>query len=63
MIDRHFSEVDLQLMLDRATGYHENHEEGRWVIETEWTGRSWEIIVEPSPEEKILVVVTAYPIE
>jgi hypothetical protein len=26
-------------------------------------GRLWEIIVEPVPEEQILVIVTAYPID
>jgi hypothetical protein len=50
-------------MLENATGYHENHEEGRWAIESKHDGRPWEIIVEPIPEEQILVIVTAYPVE
>ena len=63
MIDRTFNEADLRLMFNEATGYHENHEEGRWVIVTTHGGRAWEIIVEPCIDDRILVVVTAYPIE
>ena len=63
MVDRRFSEVDLRLMLERATGYHEDYEEGRFVIETRHEGRAWAVIVEPSPEDEVLIVVTAYPIE
>lgn len=62
MVDRQFNEVDLQLMLEQATGYHENHEAGRWVIESQFGSRPWHVIVEPIEEEKILVVVTAYPV-
>ena len=63
MVDRSFNEADLRLMLENATGYHENHEEGRWAIESKHEGRPWEIIVEPVPEEQILVIVTAYPVD
>ena len=63
MADRSFNEADLRLMLENATGYHENHEEGRWAIESKHEGRPWEIIVEPVPEEQILVIVTAYPVD
>jgi len=63
MVDRSFNEADLRLMLESASGYHENHEEGRWAIESKRDGRPWEIIVEPIPEEQILVIVTAYPVE
>ncbi|OHB85071.1 MAG: hypothetical protein A2V98_24095 [Planctomycetes bacterium RBG_16_64_12] len=63
MVDRQFNEADLRLMLETATGYHENHEEGRFVIETEHDGRAWGVIVEPSPDDQVLIVVTAYPVE
>lgn len=63
MVDRSFNEADLRLMLENATGYHENHEEGRWAIESKHDGRPWEIIVEPIPEEQILVMVTADPLD
>ena len=63
MVDRSFSETDLRQMWDDASGFHANHEEGRWAIETQRDDRAWEIIVEPDEQEQILVVVTAYPIE
>ncbi len=63
MVDRSFSETDLRQMLDGASGFHANHEEGRCAIETQRDDRAWEIIVEPDEQEQILVVVTAYPIE
>jgi hypothetical protein len=62
MVDRSFSETDLRLMLDSATGYHEDVVEGRWVIESKHDGRDWEIIVEPVVESSLLTVVTAYPV-
>ena len=62
MTDRRFNESELRLMLEDALGYHENDEAGRWVIETRHSGRSWEVIIEPVPAEKVLVVVTAYPV-
>jgi len=63
MVDRQFNEVELRLMLDRGTGYYENYEEGRFVIETRHEGRAWAVIVEPSPHDQVLIVVTAYPVE
>jgi hypothetical protein len=61
MVDRQFSEVDLRPMLDGATGFRENHEEGRFVIETRHEDRKWAVIVEPDPVDEVLIVVTAYP--
>ena len=63
MADRGFSEPDLRLMLEGAFGYHANYEPARWVVETRHAGHSWEVVVEPDPQEKVLVVVTAYPVE
>ncbi len=63
MVDRSFNETDLRLMLENATGYHENHEVGRWAIETMHDRRRWEVIIEPISEEQLLVIVTAYPVE
>ena len=61
-VDRRFNETELRLMLEAATGYHENHEEGRWAVETSRDGSPWLIIVEPLAKEQVLVVVTAYPV-
>jgi hypothetical protein len=60
MIDRSFSETDLRQMLELATGYRPDFDPGRWVIETAWLGRPWEVIVEPINAEKLLLVVTAF---
>ena len=62
MTDRRFGEAELRLMLEDASDYHEDCEPGRWVVETRHAGCAWEIIVEPVPDEKLLVVVTAYPL-
>jgi hypothetical protein len=63
MIDRQFNEADLRLMLNEASSFRENHEEGRFVIETSHNGRPWEVIVEPLVNEPMLLVVTAYPVD
>ena len=63
MIDRAFNEADLRAMFDDVYGYRPDQEEGRWVLSTQWHGRKWEIIVEPVRSERLLVVVTAYPVD
>lgn len=63
MLDRHFDEVELRLMLDEASGYHADIEPGRWVIETLRDRRPWEVIVEPDFADSVLVVVTAYAVD
>ncbi len=62
MVDRRFNEIDLRLMLEEAVAYHPAVVTGRWVIETRHGGSAWEIIVQPAPVKRILVVVTAYPV-
>ena len=63
MIDRDFSEVDLRIMIASASSLREDQEPGRWVVETSRGVRLWEIIVEPDDSTKLLVVITAYPVE
>ena len=63
MEDRRFSEVDLRAMLNKATSYHPDVEAGRWAVVSRHGRRQWEVIVEPDADAKVLVVVTAYPIE
>jgi hypothetical protein len=62
MVDRDFTEVDLRRMLEYATGLRRDVVEGRWVIETRYARRPWEVIVEPDEEIRLLIVVTAYPV-
>lgn len=63
MEDREFTEIDLRQMLERARRYRPDVVEGRWVIETRHRRRKWEVVVEPDSEERLQVVVTAYPVE
>ena len=63
MLDRRFIEVDLRRMLERAEGYRVDVVDGRWVIETRHHRKYWEVIVEPDDGQKLLVVVTAYPVK
>lgn len=62
MEDRDFNEIDLRAMLEQALAYRPDAVDGRWVIEARHNRRRWEIIVEPDELERLLVVVTAYPI-
>ena len=59
---REFTEVDLRRMMEHARSCAPDIEEGRWRIETSFQGQPWEVIVEPVPEKKLLVVVTAYDV-
>ncbi len=63
MIDRGFSEVDLRLMMEEAIGLREDHEPGRWAVETTHDGDSWEVIVELDAADRLLLVITAYRVE
>ena len=63
MVDRDFTETDLRLMMADARDYHWDVAPGRWIIHGRLAGRSWEVIVEPLPEERVLFVVTAYPVD
>ena len=49
-------------MLEHAGRYRADVVDGRWVIETRQNRKTWEVIVEPDNEQKLLVVVTAYPV-
>ena len=62
MLQRNFTEIDLRTMVDRATGYHADFIEGRWIIETHHCHHAWEVVVEPEYLERLLVVITAYPL-
>lgn len=63
MEDRGFNEVELREMLERATAFRPDVIDGRFVIQTRFQGRNWEVVVEPDEVEHLLVVVTAYGVE
>ncbi len=48
-------------LMGRAESFRHDVAEGRFVIETRHRQRAWEVVVEPDPEESLLVVITAYP--
>jgi hypothetical protein len=63
MADRSFTEVDLRAMLERATGWRPGGTEGRFEVETRHRGLPWRVVVEPDEHDRVLVVVTCYPVE
>jgi hypothetical protein len=63
MEDRGFSEVELRKMLEDASAFRPDVIDGRFVIETRFHERKWEVVVEPDEVEHLLVVVTAYGVE
>ena len=63
MEDRGFNEGDLRRMLEHASGHTPDIVEGRFVTEARHDGWTWAVIVEPEPENQLLVVVTAYPVD
>lgn len=63
MEDRNFTEIDLRRMLEHAQGCRPDVVADRWVIETRYGGKAWEVIVEPYPAVEKLAVVTAYAVE
>jgi hypothetical protein len=63
MLDRSFSETDLRAMMEGAIGIREKDDDpGRWIVTTMYDSAGWEVIVEPDAADKLLVVVTAYPL-
>jgi hypothetical protein len=63
MVDRSFTQVELRGMLERALGSLPDVLEGRFVIETGHASRPWHVILEPDEEDRLLVAITAYPVE
>ncbi len=62
MEDRRFTEVDLRAMFENAVRVRPDAVTGRWVVETRFRSKRWEIIVEPDHQARVLVVITAYAI-
>ncbi len=60
MEKRHFTEIELRRMMEKASSYRRDIIDGRWVIETRHKQQRWEVVVEPISEREALEVVTAY---
>jgi hypothetical protein len=63
MLDRRFAEADLRQMLAAASGVREGDAPGRWVVRTTHDSVPWEVVLEPDPIDRLLVVITAYPVD
>jgi len=59
---RDFTEIELRRMMERAMNFREDRYEGRWIIDTRFRQRAWEVIVEPLADEMKLEVITAYEV-
>lgn len=62
MEERSFTEVDLRRMMEVAKGYKPAKRPGRWIIETKFKGKPWNVIVKPDYDAKTLEVVTSYQV-
>ena len=50
-------------MLDDASKLVPARRSGRWIIHTRHERHPWLVVVEPDLDDKILMIVTAYPEE
>lgn len=62
MMDRGFTEIEVRLMMDNATALREAEVPLRWIAETAHDSCPWSIIVEPDMADRLLIVITAYPL-
>lgn len=62
MVDRATRGETLHLLLDHAARVFPGRLPGRWCVESELHGRRWHVIVDVEDDERMLVVVTAYPV-
>ena len=63
MEDRSFSETDLRDMLEAATGFSNDVCLGRFLVHGRLNNERWDVVVEPDPPVRRLVVITAYRVE
>ena len=60
MIERGFSEVDVREILEEAIALSPGSRPDRWVAKCLWRGKRWDVILEPDPTVRVVVVVTGY---
>jgi hypothetical protein len=59
---RDFTEIELRRMMEHASNFREDRHEGRWILDTRFREKAWEVIVEPMADEVKLEVITAYEV-
>jgi hypothetical protein len=62
MEDRAFTEIDVRRMLKSALTVRSDIVAGRWIVSAYHRGRRWAMILGPDVEERVLVLITAYPV-
>ena len=62
MADRDFTEIDLRAMLGGDIQMSHDIVPGRWLVHARFRTRPWELIIEPIHDERIVLVITAYPV-
>jgi hypothetical protein len=62
MADRGFTEIDLRAMLGGDIQMGHDIVPGRWLVHARLRTRPWEVIIEPIHDERIVLVITAYPV-
>lgn len=50
-------------MMECASSLYEDIQSGRWIVQTSHDAELWEVIVEPDSADRLLIVITAYPVE
>jgi hypothetical protein len=60
---RQFSESELRTMITRATALDFARRPGRYPARTRHAGVPWIDVLEPDVDDRLLFVVTAYPVE
>jgi len=61
MEERDFSEVELRTMLAETTELMPGRQPGRFLAKTRHRGRPWSVVLEPDRDDRVLLVVTAFP--
>ena len=49
-------------MMEHTTNFRKDYKEGRWIIDTRFRQKAWEVIVEPWLDDVKLEVITAYEV-
>ncbi|GEM_PF-2555191 len=49
-------------MMELATNFRKGYKDGRWIIDTRFRRKAWEVIVEPLFDVRKLEVITAYEV-
>ena len=62
MVQRGLSETDLRTMMEDAVAVIPDRRSWRRLVQTVRGSEQWEIVLDPNPDLRVLVVVTAYKI-